>query len=354
MRDAIDVTVQRTIVHIVDHRKKRLVLSEAELRLEGNDALRNYFSEQVKNALADSQTGAARFADTGPQAARNQCALILQNRNNLIPASQELAKLLFQAMGTNVAIAPGSLAVCIYTASNHDTDFLALIKLDPGSALVQKEADSGGKHVVTFEVRDDVMPTAQTKLQKGALIQPSSVQPHGSDLLLLDRQAAGVAANFFAFGFLNTELVFDSITATKLFYIAAQNAYNRLVTVPPPGTKPLDPKDADKLQQQIDQAVATPTLEIPAWVKSLPKAARVAAAEEIEKKLPNVTSFEVALDFAEEKLLSKRRFRGGHGVLFEVNADAFDDVVKSWKDIQKGGTIVSRVTIEVPGLQWVK
>jgi hypothetical protein len=356
MRDANDVTVEHAIVHIVDHGKPEPILSELELDLNGNNALKEYFSSQVENALGDPQTGSALFSEEGDQAAQEACFHILEEESFIL-SSQELARLLWAAMGKDQRIVPGSLAVMLYTASNYpDITFLALIKLDPGRALVQRVATQGGKQVVTFDVRGDVLPTTHEKLHKAALIPPRgfSAEFH---LLLLDRQVAAVAANFFARKFLNTVPAIDPRTLTDAFYAAAQNAYNVLSFSPPEGVTRITPAEGVALQQHTNYALQTPAVNTSSWVAKLPlpKEARAVVAEQIKKRLPEDVKIEIDQTYARDKLLKKTRFRGDYGVLFEVELQHVDDVVKKRTEKKNpAGTIVTVLQIEVPHLEWVK
>lgn len=351
MRDARDVTVQRAIVHITDRKQPLPVYSEVELNLTGNGVLRDYFTGQVRNALDDEQAGSALFAESGPQAAKDACGRILKSPASFIASSQELARLLHAAMGTHHRIAPGTLAVCVYTASNYPSGFLALIKLDPGSALVQKVVSQKGKRLVSFDVTSDVMPTANEKLHKAALVPPRGTSAK-YDLLLLDRQTADVAATFFAETFLNATTAFDGKSGAKAFYQGAQNAYSRLMKA---GSITLE--EADTLQTHIEVALQRPRVNPSTWPKGLPLPgpARTVIADELEKKLPGTRTISIDRDYVREKLLKKKRFRGDYGVLFEVEADRYDDVVTAKTVYERpDGTPVTRLTLEVPRLQWVK
>jgi len=227
MRDAKDVRVERAIVHIIDHLKKKdVVASEIELVLDGAGAqpLRDYFTAQVNNALNDAQTGSAKFADAGDQTTRDEIISILDDQKQFVRSSQKLARSLLAAMGNDGRITPGNIVVCIFTASNYaNKQFLALFKIDPTEALIEKVGMQNGKQAVTFEVRSDVMPTAREKLHKAAIIPPAGMDKK-FDLLLLDRQVAAVAANFFALTFLNTVPVLDPVASTKSFLFGAEKA----------------------------------------------------------------------------------------------------------------------------------
>jgi len=357
MRDAMDVHVERAIVHIVNHRQQRLVLSEAELSLQSGSEFQKYLDDQVKNALGDSGTSAAKFVPEGDGTTASLCHGILRDTEQLLDSSQKLAQCLFNAMRTDRRITPGSLVVCLYTASNYKAKFLALIKIDPSDVLVQKvEKDRRGRRIVSFDIRGDAMPTARERLQKAALIQPKR-RGADYDLLLLDRQVAKVAANFFAKDFLNAAPALDTYARTERFYIGTQIAYNRLTQPSEKGQPVLTPEQADVLLQQIDVALQTQTLNTNEWVANLdlPAEAKQVITEEVVNQLPVDRQFNMDTEYAQKKLVKKYRFRGDYGVLIEVEADYYKTVVTSRKDIKRPDkTVVTQLTLEVPSLRWVK
>src|SRR5258708_29951604 len=130
------VTVQSAIVHITDRNESKPVYSEIDLDLTANNGeLRDYFNGQLRNAL-DDDTAGAKFSSSSPHDARDTCYRILDDEDELGPASKELARLLHKAMLTHARIAPGLLAGCVYMNTTN-ARHLALIKLDPSSGLVQ-------------------------------------------------------------------------------------------------------------------------------------------------------------------------------------------------------------------------
>lgn len=357
VRDADEVTVQRAVVHVLDHRGEGLILSDDELAFNVNKPLRDYFSEQVKKALDDAQIGAAHFSTDGEQGAIRECQRILTDGNHLVASSKTLATLLFNAMSNDERILPGSLAVCLYTASNYpEKNFLALIKLDPMRAFVQNIERRQGKKFVSYEERGNVMPTKGEKLHKAAIIPPAGTS-NNFDLLLLDRQTAKVAANFFAFTFLNTIPALDPTEATEKLFYATLNAYNRLTLLPRTDPAHLEPEDAYALQQHVQAALQTPVVNLRKWIAALPLKAEAKAvvAQEIGRKLPGEGQVLVNQQHARDTLLKKKRFRGEQGVVFEVNSDSYDDVVMEVKvTTRPDGKVVTRMTVEVTDLQWVK
>jgi hypothetical protein len=371
MRDAKEIKVERAIVHIVDHLKENgTILSEAELSLSSAPKLKEYLNNQVANALRDTKTSAAKFHSTSDASAASHCYDLLGDPKKFVFASRALAQLLAIAMGADKRVKPGSLAVCIYSADNFESDFLALIKIDPSETIVQKiEKDKDGKRRISLEVTEGAMPTAQEKLHKAALIKPRSSTGE-YDLLLLDRQVANLA-DFFAKNFLNVEAILDARARTERLYIGLQNGYNRLTKqvqesqqVATEGkrsaTEPLpylEPEKAEVLQQQIELILQSKDVNIPEILDNLnfSDEAKQVIAEEVAGQLPVEQEFSIDPLYASEKLIKKKRFRGDYGVLFEIEADHWKEVVKEHTEIDLPGKRKGvRLTIEVSGLKWVK
>lgn len=359
MRDAKDVTVQRTIVHILKHLKQELVSSDAELDLKGNQKLREYFNDQVKNALKDGQTGSARFSPDGDQAAITACYRILEDGKRFIPSSKHLAQLFLDAMGKDERIKPESscLAVCLYTASNYpSTNFLALIKIDPGEALIEKVETRDGKRIVTFRVQPDVLPTKEVKLRKAALVSPQG-KIEDFDLLLLDKQVAAVAANFFAVKFLNSVPVIDPRKAAEKFVVATEKALNKLVAAPRGAPEHVEPEKADEYVQHREAAMLQPLVDLDEFPENLPLPAEAieVVKKEIKRAFPGEAQIAIDREYTKEILLKKERYVGDYGVSFEVDSDHHDDVVKPQEPKHlPDGTVITRWIIEVPNFRRVR
>ena len=357
-----EVAVRDVIMHNISplaiKAEDKLFLADLEIPLKPESGVREYFEEQIKNVLKDTQTAAAIFSSNGDQETSRACYDILDSpndRNKFISSSQQLAKRLFAAMGEDNRIKPGSLAVCLYEASAQDeTHFLALLKLDVSKVFLQRPTkDKQGRKVVNLTQYNNGIPTIRERLQKAALVRPR--QDGGDfDLLLLDRQVTEIAADFFARKFLNSVSAIDAKKATDLFYIGAQNAYNILKLTE--GESRITSRQADILLQHIDTALQSERVQIAPWVANmnLPEPAKQVIFREIDKRLSGIGEIAVDPSYAEEKLLKKRRFRGQFGLLFEVEADHYDDVVTGSEEFFQNGKLITRLVLEIPGLKWVK
>jgi hypothetical protein len=232
-----------------------------------------------------------------------------------------------------------------------------LIKVDPSDHLrLIEESDEQGRRVVKLQVSERVLPSEREKLQKAAIIQPK--RPNAPfDLLLLDRQTEKVMANFFAKGFLNAEPALDPRERTKRLYTGYIRGLKRLTRPPKDGDPALiKPEEAVVLRQQIEVAINSRRINVPEMLDNLnlPDEARRLMTEEISRQLPQEQEFEIDPEHA-RSLVKKLRFRGGYGVHFEVEADHWDEVVKSLETEETpNGRSMTRLVIEIPDMEMEK
>ncbi|MCI0337404.1 MAG: nucleoid-associated protein [Acidobacteria bacterium] len=351
MRDAKEINVQRAIIHVVDTKQKQIKLSDAELSIKEEPRFREYINGRVESALRDSATCSAKFIDSHSHLTAKHCYQILQKKSLFAQASRELAQLLFAAMNTHHKISPGSLIVCLCSASNYTNAFLALVKVDYSDMLkLKEEKDSSGNQIIRLEISKDVLPSERERLQKAAIVH--SRQPDAPyDLLLLDRQTEKVAANFFARGFLYAEPTLDARARTVRFYKGYMKGLKQL-THPSKDGEPalIKPEEAVVLRQQMQVALNSKRISVPELLDNLilPDEAIQILNEEISRQLPIEQEFEIDPEKAEE-LVKVARFSGQYGVRFEVEANHWDEVVKGAPETftAPNGQTITRLTIEV-------
>ncbi|HVR95296.1 MAG TPA: nucleoid-associated protein [Thermoanaerobaculia bacterium] len=347
------VHVERAIVHIVDHRnRQKPVLSVAEISLGSDPRLQKYFDDQVRNALRDPATAKARFA-SAKAAVAGTCYEVLDKPEAFIPNSGHLAEALWKATGSDQRISPGSLVVGLCRADDYPAPLLALLKIDPADVLLQKVTKApGGERVVEVTVAENGLPTANERLQKAAVVLPRGARPD-HDLLLLDRLGKA-AADFFARGFLGAEPILTARERTERFYFGARNALNRLVQPKAPEEPRLLPEQAERLRGAIETAVAGASLDVDDWVRSLDLSApaKEVIVAELDRQLD---SRELELDPRHARtLFRKKKLRGDYGVAIEYDATFEEQVFRMGDTYEKDGVRYTRVTVDVPNLQWVK
>lgn len=325
MRYATDIRLEELIVHIVNPRKSDgFVLSQRTVPLDGNDQLKQYFVDHIRNSLTDPATKAASFINLDEKSISDICKCLIEGNLGMVEGSKRLAQHLHAILSKDKRISPGDLAICSYQAGNHPTipRYLALLKIDPSDVFRHKtECDSEGNQYVSFEVETDVMPTTGEKLQKCAFIQPLSPQRPEYDMMLLDRQVRQ-GTQFFADKFLGAKLALDAQSRTERLYIALTSSNNQL--------RPhLTPGEDLKFQQAINTVINAKSVNIDEFLKTLPlkEDDKNKINENVSQRLPD-REFEIDSSYA-QKLTRKRRFRGDHDLRIDVSAEFSNDVIQN-------------------------
>jgi hypothetical protein len=331
MRDAVNLSIQELILHILDPQGQGLVLSSVPIPLEGSEALVKYFSSHILASLKDEGIKAARFRNINPEQASGVCRALLRDETPLVEGSRLLAGQLYALMENDQRITSGDLAVCFFKAENYPySRFLAIMKIDPSQIFNHVlRQDKRGNTYVSFEPNTQGF-TAE-RLQKCAFIQPLEPRHPEFDMLLLDRQRKvvetragkpGAIAQFFSESFLDAQEVIDSHRATEQVYRSLVNAENKVRAM-------LTDKETEALKEQVMLAVSGRRLNLDHWLESLPLPAE--AREEINQVVsPRLPSREVTLDrnFSQQ-LVSKIKFRGDHGLRLEVPSENYFTLVVS-------------------------
>lgn len=358
IRDAADLHIERSILHVVNHKTKEPVeedgpaeakdspeakapvLSDVELDLAAVKRLAGYLTAQIENVLRDPETAEATF-EAGSAVARS-CRTILAQPKTFVAESQQIAQALWDATGEDQRIAAGSLIVCRFRAKNHAVPLIALLKIDPTDVLVQTISRQDGKVIVSLRVAENALPTARERLQKAALIAPAGYARQG-DLLMLDRLVTKPAADFFALRFLAVRPLPSPRELTETFFRSYLQAKGQL-DLTPTQEKHLESKVIDVLQQD--------SLDVAGWTASLrlPAKSREALRQDLVGALGTA---EIAIDpsFAATKLVKMRRLRGDYSILIEFERRAEKRVYEEGEPYQENGATITPVTLKVPNLQ---
>ena len=123
----------------------------------------------------------------------------------------------------------------------------------------------------------------------------------------------------------------DPRQRTKRLYSTLTTAHNRL-------RPQLEPSQDHALGAAIQCAVSSPVVNLDNWLSELPlpETHKIELEGVLTKRL-TVRRFE--LDTAQaQRLVQKRRFRGDHGLSFEVTAEEYDEVVESVEYVREPGS----------------
>ena len=311
-------------------------MSERPLPLLENRHLADYFIAHIENSLQDPAAKAACFVVIDEHRASGVCKGLLEDGLDFVDGSRWLARRLYDSIAKDQRISPGDLAVCFYRVASEPgfPRYLGLLKLDPTEVLRHRtERDSQGNLYVSLEVQTDVLPTARERLQKCAFVRALDPRPE-HDMMLLDRQVGPaldrVVADFFIEDFLGAELAVDPRQQTKRLYSTLTTAHNRL-------RPQLEPEQDHVLTAAIQRAVSAPDVNLDTWLGELPlPETHKMEIEGLLSRRMSLRAFE--LDTMQAmRLVSRRRFRGDHGLGVEVSSDAYDQVVEAVQYVQEPG-----------------
>lgn len=319
MRELRDITIDQAIIHMIEPKQGRLVLSESAL--PADNEVYGFLGAHALGGLMDPQAKAVRFIVIGEDRAQGLCDRILADKSELVDASQGLAKLLYDVSQGDKRVSDGALVVTICKAGTPTkTEFLSILKLDPAKGYRPVAATGeGGKTVVKLELEDDILPSERERLQKAA-----SVRKDEGDLefraLALDRQTPREPAQFFVSKFLGAEYVFDAEARTTRLHRTLRNARND-------AEERLTSSQLVALDKVIEGTLAKSSVNLDEVTASLPIPDEI--RQEFDEKLNQaLPDREFDLDQAlGSRLVRRRHFEADNGVRVVVPAEFYDEMV---------------------------
>lgn len=220
------VTIERLILHALDHRVGRCELVDEEATLD--EVGQRFFASHVASA-AERADWHARFRPDDAAVPAHLAALLGESPQ-FVAASRALAERLYSYMRERAGtIAPGDFVVMAYHIGDESTRHVALLKMDPDQQrLLRSFTRHNGQRRVAISHAQHLLPEAKS-LQKCALISHDAASNTFS-VRLLDTQAGprsdGVAA-FFYRDFLAATLTASARRQTRLFLTETNTWINR-------------------------------------------------------------------------------------------------------------------------------
>ena len=168
-------------------------------------------------------------------------------------------------MKEDARISAGDLAVCTFEGKLDGTEqrFLAIMKIDPTTALRPTRAEVDGQLLITFEVEQQMLPTQGEKLQKAAFIRTLK-PPADYDMLLIDRQVkppeGPQIAQFFSQRFLGAVEAMSSEEATRALLPTLQVLKD--VLKQEVAKKKLEPEEAAGFDRAVDGLKSSKSVDL--------------------------------------------------------------------------------------------
>ena len=216
------IHVHRMIIHKVDHRNYDAPqLSDLESPV--TDEVGSFLRQHIVSNREHRHARTARFlpAKEGQVSLCAMCDCLLNHPDQFVPQSQEIAKHLFRTIHKDKRIWPGDLILCTFTEQDDDSEWLALLKMDPEDGFICEREEVNGQ--VRSVLRRVLNALPRGDLQKCAFILPPNLrEERGHDLKVLDQQAARygarrLIASYFVVDFLQCKLGLDRGDRTRTF-----------------------------------------------------------------------------------------------------------------------------------------
>lgn len=233
--DFSKLSVQKVIIHEVERQplhgnKRPPVFSEGLSSLD--DDLRLFLKDRISNNLSRDNSFEVLFLDTMPSFAANILNRFLQNPDDFIQISKDVATQLNRVQKGN---SPTGLLTFIEIAVGNKKGIAILkLELEEGGRILQTEVE--GKLTFDLSHLRDLILTDKTKLFKIALFLEDCRSLHGFDGKVCDNQLVSQQKQDVAFFFLETflgcKVSGDPKAETKAFFYAAQEFFNDEVEDP--------------------------------------------------------------------------------------------------------------------------
>ena len=332
------------IVHKVDH-KERSAPQLAGRRTPTNADVESFLKRHIKNNISSKNTRTARF--TPPEGTdvvlRKVCYSLLQEEDQFVPSSQQIASHLFAAVENDRRISPSELVICTYSSSKSNGStaarHVAILKMDPSEGFTTKEeVMEGGAVRYVLEQVPEVLPI--TDLQKCAFVLPHQNEEE-YDLQVLDQQISTfrqgkAAASFFTRDFLQCEVNYNAADRTKIYHreslaYAAQKEEE--------GAWSAD--QSELFRERINDSLRDDRVDIVALANRT-----IDDEEERQEYLQNLGSqgLDTVLDpdpDVSKRVTQHRTFVGDHDLKLRISADAYENRVEVEKDEVTGEKIVT-------------
>ena len=268
MSDTSQLAIRKMIVHKVDHKNYDApLLSDLESPI--TDEVGSFVRQHIASNREHKRARTAQFLEPSDDV-ETTCALcddILANSGSFVQRSKEIATRLFQTMTGDRRISAGDLVVCTFVeGGDNDSNWLALLKMDPEDGFVGEREEVNGQIRVVLRRVPEILPSGE--LQKCAFILPPTLREEiGYDLIVLDQQAARygmkrLVASFFLKDFLQCKVGFEKTEKTRTFIYQSQAWVNRKKDA-----WPID--DVTYFKQRTIEAVQAHVVDVTAFAQEV-------------------------------------------------------------------------------------
>jgi nucleoid-associated protein YejK len=216
-----EIHINEAIIHILDNNSSDPVLNEHYLEL--NEEIYKFLLRHVERCLRDEELKYAQF-NPDRNIVKDLSQEYLNEENNLLEVSKELALQMFVLMKSKGSIPSGDLLTV--SISTEYGPMLGIIKMDYIRNYTHSIEFIDNKIGINIVEQFTGLPASGQKIQKCAFIKPLK-EAQGFNLMVIDkssnREKEEYGSNYFIGDYLGCSLVNNERDMTKALVNAAEN-----------------------------------------------------------------------------------------------------------------------------------
>lgn len=201
--------ISKHVTHVLDKGSK-IILNDFEGK--NNLSIERFIQKQVKKVLKHDLLRKAKFLDYENNIIRNCCDIIIEDKDNFLSSSKEIASYFYELMTESGDIESCDLLVASILIK--DKSYVAILKLDYKKMHNHKIDFEDEKF--NIQIIENEIAIQSTSVKQAAIVEINSLEIY--DLYVLDVEAEKIGeTGVFTKKFLNAETIEDEAYKTKQF-----------------------------------------------------------------------------------------------------------------------------------------
>lgn len=201
--------ISKHVTHVLD-KDSEIILNDFEGK--NNLSIERFIQKQVKKVLKHDLLRKAKFLDYENNIIRNCCDIIIEDKDNFLSSSKEIASYFYELMTESGDIESCDLLVASIFIK--DKSYVAILKLDYKKMHNHKIDFEDEKF--NIQIIENEIAIQSTSVKQAAIVEINSLEIY--DLYVLDVEAEKIGeTGVFTKKFLNAETIEDETYKTKQF-----------------------------------------------------------------------------------------------------------------------------------------
>lgn len=201
--------ISKHVTHVLD-KDSEIILNDFEGK--NNLSIERFIQKQVKKVLKHDLLRKAKFLDYENNIIRNCCDIIIEDKDNFLSSSKEIASYFYELMTESGDIESCDLLVASILIK--DKSYVAILKLDYKKMHNHKIDFEDEKF--NIQIIENEIAIQSTSVKQAAIVEINSLEIY--DLYVLDVEAEKIGeTGVFTKKFLNAETIEDEAYKTKQF-----------------------------------------------------------------------------------------------------------------------------------------